>query len=220
MYFEYYQKTKNAVRADHHFKKINSLVPELSKKHIMSFYIVQFLDSKLDKFLTDNNLEKLCDLNSELKENFDVDANEIYHAAVFKRFLAICKFYEGDFSRASKIMNELRNEISLRNYPYFEVECKLFHALIYCLMGENELCNQLMVSISRQIPPDDPHFEPVKLFIKLMKNSMKTTEFRQKIKKISEVWDQFKESEKGNYNWLWFVKFDEVMIRRMANPMK
>ena len=220
MYFEYYQKTKNVARAEYHFRKVNALVPELSKKHIMSFYIVQFLDSKVDKFLFDKNIDKLIDLNKDLKDNFDVDINETYNYAVLKRFFAIGKFYEGDYAASAKLMNELRNELSLRNYPAFDMECKLFQALQYCLLGEQDLCLQLLTSINRVMDSDDSDYMAVKLFVKLLKAAMKTTEFRQKVQKVSELWNQFRDADKGNYDWLWYVSMDEHMIRRLANPLK
>ena len=220
MYFEYYQKTKSVARAEHYFRKVNALVPELCKKHIMSFYIIQFLDSKVDKYLFDRNIDKLIDLNKDLKDHFEVDINETYNYAVLKRFFAIGKFYEGDYAAAAKLMNELRNEISLRNYPAFDMECKLFQALQYCMLGEQDLCLQLLTSINRVIDSDDKDFAPAKLFVKMLKAAMKTTEFRQKVSKVTELYDQFYMAEKGNHSWLWYVRLDDHMIRRLANPLK
>ncbi len=220
MYFVYYQKTENHIRADHHFKLVNALVPELCEKHMLSFYLIQFLNAKVSKYMHEGIIEKLIDQNKELRDNFEISKDESYNYAALQRFFAICKFYEGDFNNAAKIINDLRNEVSLRNYVYFEIELKLFQALQYCLIGNEELCSQLMVSITRQMPDEDPHFEPVKLFMKVMKNAMKTSEFRQKIKKVTDSWNTFQESDKGNYSWLWFVKMDEALIRRMSNPMK
>lgn len=219
-YFEYYTKTGNMVRADFHYKKVNEMVPDLCRKNFLSFYLIQFLDAKVRKFLTERNPEKLDDLNEVLLNNFEIDGHEVYHKAVLLRFFAIGKFYRGDYAGAAKIMNDVRNQFSFRNYPYFEIECKLFHALQYCMLGDEELCSQILVSVARQVPDDKEDFEAVRHFMKVMKNAMKTTDFRQKIKKVTESWEMFLTSPKGNFDWLWFVRLDEHAIRRLSNPMK
>ncbi len=220
LYFEYYQKTGNAVRADHYYKQINKDVPEVAFKPVFSFYIAQFLQSKVERFLQNGNNAELTDLNSELESNFEVNVNEPYPYLAFRRFTAITKFYDGDFSAAARVLNNLRNEMSMKKYVYTDVEYKLFQAMQYCFLGEDGLCSQLLQSVKRQINEDDANYETAVIFIKMLKTAIKPEEFRKKVKKLTEIYNNFAAMNTGTYKMLWYVKMDEPMIRKMANPIK
>ena len=117
-------------------------------------------------------------------------------------------------------MNNLRNELSMKKYLFSDIEHKLFQAMQYCFMGEDGLCGQLLQSVKRQITDDDEIFESAAIFIKLLKAAIKPEEFRKKVKRLTEIYEAFKNANTGNKTILWFVKMDEAMIRKMANPIK
>ncbi len=220
LYFEYYQRTGNAVRADHYYKIINKNVPEIAFKPVFSFYVTQFLQSKIERFLSNGNVQELTDINAELEVNFETDINEPYPCIAFRRFIALGKFYEGDNSGAARIMNNLRNELSMKKYLFTDVEYKLFQAMQYCFMGEDGLCSQLLQSVKRQITENEEMFISATIFIKLLKAAIKPEEFRKKVKRLTEIYENFKNANTGNQPILWFVKMDDAMIRKMANPIK
>jgi len=215
LFVEYFIKTENYIRAEHYQEKLMNNLPQLAARHIMAFYVVQFLNSKIKMFQKDNNLTKLTLFNEVLNHSIDLVSEEFYHYYTYHRFLAICKFYEGDYSGTAKMLNQLRNNVTFKSYTYTDVECKLFQALQYCIMGEEMLCNQLIQSIKRQVG-DEPQYEEVNLYIKLIKTALKTTEFRRKIKRLTELWEAIQQKNQ----MLWYVQLDESMLRRMANPIK
>jgi len=220
LYFEYYQRTGNAVRADHYYHQINKQVPEVAHKPVFSFYVTQFLHSKLERFLSNGDVSNLTDLNSQLDGCFDINSNEPYPFISFKKFVAIGKFYEGDYNAAAKTINSLRNDMSLKKFLFTDVECKLFQGLNYAMMGEDGLCAQLIQSIKRQTGEDESLFEPAAIFIKLLKAAIKPEEFRKKVKKITEIYEAFNAANTGSKRILWFVKMDESLLRKLANPIK
>jgi hypothetical protein len=220
MFFEFYQKTQNQVRSDFYLQKITPVVKEVATKHAMCFYIIQMLNSKIDKFLVNNDVDKLCELNSHLEKYFDIDLKEENHFISFKKFLAISRFYQKDYTGSAKIINELRNDISLKQYLFTDVECKLFQALQYCIMGEDGLCLQIISSLKRQIRDDESAYNATNIFIKLLKTALKPADYRKKIKKINELWLEFNNSNNGENPILKFLKLDENIIRRMTNPIK
>jgi len=220
MFFEFYQKTQNQVRADFYLNKITPSIQEISTKHAMCFYIVQMLQSKIEKFLSDGDIDKLTDTNSHLEKYFDIDTREEYHFVSMKKFLAISRFYQKDYTGSARIINELRNEISLKQYLFTDVECKLFQALQYCILGEDGLCLQIISSLKRQIREDEAAFKSTHLFIKLLKTALKPADYRKKIKKINELWLEFNQANTGDTPMLRFLKLDENIIRRMTNPIK
>nr|MBP6335353.1 hypothetical protein [Bacteroidia bacterium] len=178
------------------------------------------LESKMERFLQNNNIEELTDLNADLESNFEVDVNEPYPCLSFRGYQAVSKFYEGDFSGAARAINSLRNELSMKKYLFTNVEYKLFQALQYCFQGEDGLCSQLLQSVKRQISEDEELFSAATIFIKMLKAAIKPEEFRKKVKRLTEIYNAFQEANSGRKRILWYVKLDENMLRRLANPIK
>jgi len=220
LYFTYYLRTGSIVRAEHYYKKANEKVAELSQKHILNFYVIQMLNSKLDFYNQSGNISVLTDLNGAIEHDLDIDKNEVYHYLAVRKYLAACKFYEGDFTKAARILNDLRNQMSLKQYPLMDMEFKLFQAMQYCMMGDDELYIQIINSIKRQISDDEPGHEQIKIFIKLLNAGMKPTDFKKKIDKINQLWRQFKEAQENEYPILSFVKLDDKLIKKLADPYK
>ena len=137
-----------------------------------------------------------------------------------RKFQAVCRFYARDYSGAAKTINELRNEISLKQYLWSDVDCKLFQALNYAVMGEDGLCMQILSSLKRQIKGHEEYFASAKLFIKLLKSALKPADYRRKIKKINELWNEFREINTGQYAVLKNVELDDITIRKMTNHIK
>ncbi|MEO5572009.1 MAG: hypothetical protein ABIT08_09625 [Bacteroidia bacterium] len=221
LYFEYYQKTQNQVRADFYIDRIHTVVPAMCPMHAMNFYIVQCLNTKIEKYLNDHNSESLTFMNPSLVPTLDIDIHEEFHCISLKKFIAVSKFYQKDYAGAAKTINDLRNQISLKKYLYSDIECKLFQALQYCILGEDGLCHQIIASVKRQVAENDQQWESSEIFIKLLKASLKPLDYRKKIKRVNDLWTEF--TEKNNASSrpvLRFVKLDEALIRRMANPLK
>jgi len=220
LYFEYYQKTENSSRADFHYENVNKEVSSIAAKKIMTFYVVRYLQAKVDRFLANNDIAQLTDSNKELEHALEADGGEDYHFVSIKMYFAICRFYQNDFNGAAKTVNEMRNQLSMKKYLYADVECKLFQALQYCMMGEDGLCNQIIQSIRRQIDEEGDRFQQAELFMKILKTALKAEDLRKKIKRLTDMWAQFTEANTGVNQLLSFVKLDEALIRRMANPIK
>lgn len=220
IYFEYYQLTGNQVRADYYHDKGICHIEDLCGKHFMSFHVIRFLESKIEKYLADGNIDKLMLSHDQIIQHLDIDTNEAYQFVAFKRYVAVCKFYQRDFNGAARTMNDLRNQVSLKQYLMTDIECKLFQALQYCILGEDGLCMQILSSLKRQIRDQDAEFESTRQFIKILKSALKPADYRKKVKKITEMWNDFQKSNHGQYAILKYVKLDEVTIRKMTNPIK
>jgi len=220
LYLEYYQKTENPARADFHYEQVNKEVPETAAKKVLAFFVVRYLQAKIERYLANGNVAQLADINKQLESSLDSDTGEDFHFISVKVFFAVCRFYENDFSGSAKVINEMRNELSMKKYLHSDVECKLFQALQYCILGEDGLCNQLMQSVRRQIDEEGERFAQAELFMKILKTALKADDLRKKIQKLTTLWQQFTAGNTGANGLLWFVKLDEALIRRMANPIK
>jgi hypothetical protein len=219
-YFEYYQLTGNQVRADHYFNRSLEKVEELCSKHIMSFHVVTFLEARMAKFVADGNLDTLNSFNEKIIGKLEIDQTETWQYVAFRKYIAISKFYQKDYQGAARAMNDLRNKMSLKNHLATDVECKLFQALQYCILGEDGLCTQILSSLKRQIRDQDEQYVSIRVFIKLLKAAMKPADYRKKIKKINELWNEFEKVNTGTFAILRNVKLDDVTIRKMTNPIR
>jgi hypothetical protein len=59
-----------------------------------------------------------------------------------------------------------------------------------------------------------------KQFIKIIKLALKPADYRKKIRKITDLWNEFKNTNKGQNSILKYVVLDEQTLRKMANPIK
>ena len=220
IHFEFYLKINNNVRADYYYQQIMPHIVDYARKPIMAPYITEILQSKVELFISENDLIGLERLYNSLAENYEVDTNEIYHFMAWKRFQAIIKFYRGDYSGAAKIINDLRTEVSLKPFPITDAELKLFQALQYSIIGEENMTLQLLSSIKRQVRALDEETDEIELMVKLVKYAFKPTEFRRKMRHITEMWGKIKELTKRPDSVLWYLNLEDSLLRRMANPIK
>ena len=221
LYFEYYQRTNNQVRAEYYLQRIHIQMPDLMDKHMMNFFVIQFLRSRIAKYLHDSNLDHLTLYHDRYAKGMDIQISEMYHYIWKRKYEAIVKFYERDFPAAARKINELRNDISMKQYLYCEVDNKLFQALNYCMLGDDGLSFQIINSLKRQLADHEDAFESTKVFVKLLKSALKPADLRKKVKKMTELWNEFMEVNASTSNpVLPYLKMDESMLRRLCNPIK
>lgn len=218
--FEYYVRTSNLVKADHYIQKIHLGLPSMTCKHIMNFFVVQFLRAKLAKYRIDGNLNHLLYYADKLDKGFDVETEEAYHYVSVMRYLATVRFYQGDYSGAARKLNELRNCMSLKQYLHTDVDVKVFQALQYCIVGEDGLCQQILSSLKRQIREQDDAFASARHAIKIIKTALKPADYRKKVKRIAELWDEFTTVPGNVFGVLADLRIEEAVIRKMSNPIK
>src|SRR5436190_1870326 len=73
LYFEYYQKTENSARADYHYDRVNREIPSLSGKKILTFYVIRYLQAKIERYLSNSNVNELIDINKDIEHYIEID---------------------------------------------------------------------------------------------------------------------------------------------------
>lgn len=218
--YEYFQKIKNQVRANSYLPGSEDVIMDWSEKNALHYFIIQYLNSRVDKFLEDGEIHKLIDFNNHVEKTFELNMNEPYHYISFRKYISICKFYNKDYQGAARTIYDLRNNISLKQFTHTDIECKLFQALCYCIMGEDGLTQQIIASIKRQTADAEQEFEAAGIFIKILKTALKPSDFRKKIARINDLLISFNEANKGQQPLLSFLRIDDALIRKMTNPIK
>jgi hypothetical protein len=89
---------------------------------------------------------------------------------IYVVYRAISSYYVGKFEEAAKLINGLLNDVSLKKYPYAQLEIKSLLAFSIHLLKDFELFNQLSNSIQRQIRlSGKDSCENIQLFLKILK---------------------------------------------------
>lgn len=220
LHFAVYQQSGNQLLADSNYQQLKVSLPEICNKHFHNYILIHMLNTKVDKFLADRNESTLAELNNLLLSKTEIDLSEAFHQISFAKFIAISHFYKKEYSEAAKAINKLRNNFPLKKYTIADVECRLFQALQYCIIGEDGLCNQIIASLRRQLADEEQEWKSAFTFMKILKNALKAVDLRKKIKRVQGLWEQFQQENKGKHAILQFVRIDDSTIRKMCNPIK
>ncbi len=219
LYFIYYQKTGNNVRAKHYYQKTQGSIVQISMQSMLNFHVIQYLQAKASLAVSTNDNELLNALNDELVNTIDIAKDEIYLYVYFQKYLAISLFYNGNYQETARHLNQLRNNINLKPYWHTDTEIKLFQALQYCIVGEEDLCMQIINSISRNLREDDnkEQYQNIKIFIKMCKSGFKSGEAKKKRARLASLYQEFKEVNTGHERMLGFLQLNDELLGKMVH---
>lgn len=148
---EYYTHYKVYRKAERYFEEVNDAAGNLLTNYTLYTHPAQFLITKINRHIRVGTEEKMYQENEGLFHDYEVDQQDIATYLTYVMYRAISCYYVGNYDEASRWMNNLLNEVSLKKYPYLQLEIKIVLALQYCLMNDFDLFNQLINSIQRQI---------------------------------------------------------------------
>jgi hypothetical protein len=120
-------------------------------------------------------------------EDFEVDVQDVPKHIIYVLYRSLSCYYADKYDEAAKLINTLLNEVSLKKYPFIQLEIKSLLALQYVLLKDYELFNQLSNSIQRQIRLfGKDACENILLFLKVLKISTSEAK-KEKAKKINAL---------------------------------
>ena len=106
--------------------------------------------------------------------------------------------------------------MSIKKYPYAQLEIKLFLALIYCLLDDYDLFNQLINSIQRQMRIlGKETCDHLFLFSKILKISQSDAK-KNKPAKIRELAEKIKQYEYFYFMPTLHVEFNDELINNLS----
>lgn len=210
LFFEYYVRVSNSVKANHYLSKISMVINKVAHRQLWPFFITQMINSIVSKFVTEGDTNIIYNLHEKLQQCYFPSPEEAPHYICYARFRSMVAFYKGQYSTGAKIINDLRNEISLKNFSYAEIEIKLFQAFQYALENEAELAERLVASVKRQVSDEDELKPVVKLFSKTLSLLIKHIHDGNEKDKVVKYWRKFK--EKNNGKLLNFIRLSLIEI--------
>jgi len=213
---EYYNHYKVYRQAEKHFEEINDATATLFVNYSNYTFSAQFLISKIERSIRLNTEKTLHAENESLLVDVESDLQDVPRHTIYICYQAICAYYAGKYDFAAKLLNTLLSDVSLKKYPFVQMEVKALLALQYCMMRDVELFMQLTNSIQRNIRmfgKDD--CENVMLFLKILRIATSEAK-KEKAKKITAVIPKFKEIKVGYFAPTALIKMDDEFVEALA----
>ncbi|HEY9049040.1 MAG TPA: hypothetical protein VIN08_24235 [Ohtaekwangia sp.] len=213
---EYYNHYKVYRQAEKYYEEVNDACANLMVNYSTFTFPAQFLLSKLDRHLRTNTEAELYAENESIFIDYEVDTMDIPKHIVYTVYRALSSYYIGKFEESARLINGLLNDVSLKKYPYAQLEIKSLLALQYTLLRDVELFNQLSNSIQRQIRLfGKDSCENIQLFLKILKISTSEAK-KEKAKKINAVIPRLNSLNVSYFAPTKLVKLDDRFVNLLT----
>ncbi|MDN5215864.1 hypothetical protein QQ020_27545 [Fulvivirgaceae bacterium BMA12] len=213
---EYYNHYKVYRKAENFFEEVNEAAGNLMSNYSLFSYPPQFLLTKIKRHNRLGNEVEMYEENELLFQDFECDKNDIPKYVTYVTYRAMSCYYSDKPDEAARWINNLLNEISLKNFPYAQLEVKVILALQYCLMNDYDLFNQLINSIQRQIRLlGKDNCEHILIFTKILKTSINDVK-KNKSDKIRALVEKMKNVNVNYFAPTLYVKLDEKFINKLS----
>ena len=214
---EYYNHYKVYRQAEKYFEEVNDAIANLLVNYPHYTFSAQVLISKMERSLRLGIEKELYEENESLFIDLEPDPLDVPRHTVYVMYRALSSYYVGKYDEAAKIINGLLNEVSLKKYPFAQMEVKTILALQYCMLNDFELFNQLANSIQRQIRLFGKHScENILLFIKILKIAVSESK-KDKQKKIASLIPKLQTTKVPYYAPTMMIRMDEKFIENLVS---
>jgi hypothetical protein len=154
--------------------------------------------------------------NESIFMDFEPDSQDIPKHLIFIVYKALSSYYVGKYDETAKLINGLLNDVTLKKYPFAQMEVKTLLALQYCLLKDFDLFNQLSNSVQRQIRLfGKDECENILLFLKILKVATSESK-KDKPKKIQTLIPKFKALTVNYFAPTMLIKMDEKFVEALV----
>lgn len=214
---EYYTHYKVYKKAEKYFDEVNDAASTLLTNYSLYTYPSQFLFTKVQRHIRMDTEHTMYEENEGLFQDYEADAYDLPKYTSYVVYRAVCCYYAKKYDEASRWVNNLLNEMSLKKYPIAHLEVKLLLALQYCLLSDYELFSQLLNSIQRQIRiMGKDECEHMLIFTKIMKTSLYDSK-NGKAAKIRSLIDKIQKINVKGFTITKLIKMDESFVARLSS---
>jgi hypothetical protein len=214
---EYYNHYKVYRQAEKYFEEVNDAASNLLVNYPYYTFSAQFLISKLDRSIRLGTEKELYAENESLFMEYETDTADVPRHLIYVIFRALSSYYVGKYDESAKLINSMLNDMSLKKYPFAQMEVKAVLALQYCLVKDFDLFNQLTNSIQRQIRMfGKDTCENVLLFIKILKIAVSEAK-KEKAKKINALIPKFKATSVTYFAPTSLIRMDEQFVENLIS---
>lgn len=213
---EYYNHYKVYRQAEKFYEEVNDAGANLLVNYTTYTFPPQFLISKIERHLRTGSESELYDENESMFLDFEVDMQDVPKHIIYTLYRSLSCHYADKHEEAARLINNLLNDVSLKKYPFAQLEIKSLLALQYTLMKDYELFNQLSNSIQRQIRLfGKDSCENIQLFIKILKIATSEAK-KEKAKKINAIIPKINSVEVKYFSPTKLVKLDDKLVGKLT----
>lgn len=213
--FEYYNYYNVYRESEKYFEEVNDAAGNLLTNYPTFIFPGQFLISKVQRHLRLETEADLYQENENLFSDYEIDTLDVPRYIIFITYKTLSSYYAGKYEEGTKLLNSLLNEVSLKKYPYIQLELKTLLALHYAMLKDYELFNQLANSIQRQIRLyGKDACKNILLFLKILKIAISEAK-KEKVKKINVIITKMKDMKLPYFAPTLLIKRDEKFVRKL-----
>jgi len=214
--YEYYNHYRVYRKAEKYYDDVNDNIALLMANFTGYSFPGSFLLSKINRSVRQGNHKALQHENEALFQDYEVYKEDIPNFVCYSTYRALSAFFAGNYEKAANWINELLNEVSLKKYPYAQLEVKSILALQYAMMRDLDLFNQLVNSIQRQIRIlGKENCDHIVVFIKVLKTALSESK-RNKAQKIDALVEKVNNSSRKLFSPTQYIRFDEGIVKKLC----
>lgn len=213
---EYYNHYKVYRKAERFYEEVNDAADNLLTNYALYTFPAQFLITKMQRHLRLGTEREMHEESEGMFQDFELDKQDLPTYLTYSIFRALSCYYVGNYDDASKWLNGLMNETSLKKYPYMLVELKVLLALQYCMQNDYDLFNQLINSVQRQVrilgKDSCEHILQMSKILKIAISEIK----KNKPEKIQAIIDKFPQTKTAYFAPTKLIKMDKDFVDKLC----
>ncbi|TRX48207.1 hypothetical protein FNH22_29580 [Fulvivirga sp. M361] len=213
---EYYNHYKVYRKAERYFEEVNDAASNLLTNYTLYTHPSQFLVTKVHRHLRVGTEAEMYEENEGMFHDYEADKQDTPTYLTYVMYRAISCYYANNYEEASRWINNLLNEVSLKKYPYVQLEIKIILAIQYAMMSDFDLFNQLINSIQRQVRLlGKDTCEHVIILSKILKVAISDVK-KNKADKIRTMMTKISVIDTPHFALSNLIKRDESFVQRMC----
>ncbi|MCY4419145.1 MAG: hypothetical protein OXB93_04790 [Cytophagales bacterium] len=151
-----------------------------------------------------------------LLANYEVYVEDTPHYLATLSYRVLCEYYDRDYSKAIKLIDQFMRYNGLRMYPRATIELRVLLCLQYVMLNEKEKAQQLIRSLQRKIRtlPSEPYIESINQLIRLLKIPFGNKKNQRK-QYLLEQSRKISFPKTPNYSPLSFIELNEDFVHEI-----
>ncbi|MEL6674667.1 MAG: hypothetical protein AAFR61_20830 [Bacteroidota bacterium] len=214
--YVYYDNNQVRDKSKIYFEILDYKIEELLTRYHFNANTSLFLSRKLRYHLRTNTVEQMIRDIEDYISKIEIEPYRLTFFVNYHMFLAHAYFVSKNYSKASRILYNLRNDVNLRKHVHMDLEVKFFLALTYVCMEDFDLANQLILSLQRQLRKASmERYEHGKTLLKILSVALGGKP-RTRVKNLQTNIEKWKEENVGRYALLKDINLDAIFLHEEA----
>jgi hypothetical protein len=172
-----------------------------------------FLMVETERYVSQDKQHLLISQYEKIKNAIFLDKDDVPNYINYQKFNGIALFYKQNYKAAVNILLNLQRDIVFKNHPHAEIDFKLFLALNYAYLRDEDNLVKILKSVTRNVKESAnfEHYDHVMTFIKLLKVKLRKTS-NPVSRKVNRILNEYKANNIGSFKVLSYLLIDEEFV--------